>query len=460
VISSGDKVKGKLSARFFNRGEQVFDWYERNKARGEGAIPQTTPINNVTALIRNNTGIDLRRGEVVEFDGSLLTQPDPRVLSFSGVTPDLTRVGWGITLQQIPSGSMNEVLCLGLCIAHVQFSDESHQYADRVAGQRVLNSAGTGPAKILHKGIANPSSEGEFECLVQIMDETGSLPLIRFELTSSLSLGGNTPAKLLQPTAIGTGKWEAIDPEIAIQVYDPYEPEGMWNGGTGSQGWAYPRGQEYAEGVSAFDIVWMERPAQLIRGTSSGSWSDWQIPVAVSWFDWQGLDPGSSVMVHDPAHSWRDVPSGSEIIAYYNNKDERYEILHGQRVYRYARATLTDPMCGDTMAGIDSFEGLSTGDYIQPPEDAPTTASNPRRHAGLSGDTVTLLRIDNNLPNPTWEIIDVDKHVMQPIVGLQLDGLEYQYRTHDIYTEICTTDPNEWVTWLEGDDECPDEEEP
>jgi hypothetical protein len=62
------------------------------------------------------------------------------------------------------------------------------------------------------------------------------------------------------------------------------------------------------------------------------------------------------------------------------------------------------------------------------------------------------------MPSPTWEIVDVDHHVVQPIVELRLDGFNYQYRTRDIYTEICTTDPNEWVTLLEGDDECEEEE--
>lgn len=170
AISSGDKVKGKLSAAFFNRTDLTNEWYQRNKALGEGGSAQPTPTNNVTVLIRNNTGVDLRRGEVVELDGSLLTAPDPRVLSFSGVEPDLTHVGWGITLQQIPDESMDDVLCLGVCIAFVNILDETHEYADRASGEIVLQSAAKGPVKILHKPTGGTPPE-ERECVVQIMDE-------------------------------------------------------------------------------------------------------------------------------------------------------------------------------------------------------------------------------------------------------------------------------------------------
>jgi hypothetical protein len=180
----------------------------------------------------------------------------------------------------------------------------------------------------------------------------------------------------------------------------------------------------------------------------------------VTWFDWQGRDPGSTVIVHDPAHSWQDVPTGSDVLAFYNNKDARYEVLYAERVFQEGRAVLANPLCAEpSMITVSDFEGIANGNFLLPPDTLPTTGIiNPRGHAGLSGDTVTIRRADNNMPSPTWEIVDVDHHVVQPIVELRLDGLNYQYRTRDIYTEICTTDPNEWTTWVEGDDECPEEE--
>jgi hypothetical protein len=201
-----------------------------------------------------------------------------------------------------------------------------------------------------------------------------------------------------------------------------------------------------------------ENTFRLLRGTSTehmGQTTDWQIAVTVSWF--QGADPGATVIVHDPAHSWQDVPTGSEVLAFYNEADERYEVLHADRVVLHARATLDGPLCAETsMVAISWVEGLIAGEFLLPPDTEPTVVINPRKHAGLSSDTVTLRRADNNMPNPTWEIVDVDLHEYEYVSDVFIDGLEVKQRKKTGYHEICSTD--ETVETIDTAESCEEEE--
>lgn len=637
-INAGDPVKGKLSAGFFRDTGQMLDWYKRRKALGEGGAPPTaTPINNCVVWVRNNTGSDLRRGEVVELNGGLLNPQDPRYLPFAGATPNLNRVGWGVTLQQIPSGSIDDCLLLGVCIAYVVITDESHKYAERVSGSNVLRSTARGPAKILQKMPSTGSVPAERECVVQLMDEGGDAVEIVEVYHSDKTPGdiveanaaGYHPGRLRTPNgtdtcSIGEDIWiqfpdgfdgypnddgaiiavngeyygpgkrvgtfdlvtglthderpvyvpicdersfvgvagaidsEAEEPEITgigipkgetgtvsllhsttflsaditktgralqdippgalvkitrraavwmielldktlihfelleelrlvaeeelpnrhakaeklhwngsawvgsgieIEVYDWFGAEGMWNGLAGYRGWAEyrptlytaPEEEEEEDPITrpVYEIIWMERPAQLIRFTSTGPMDGGELPVAVNWYDWQGRNPGSTITVYDPASMFPDVHSGADGFAYYNNKQRRYEILCCQRIVVHATATLSAPMCGSS-ASITAFEGKPFGDYVGPPPEAPTIATNPTGVAGGSGSIVTLRRIGTS----DWEVIGVTRVLVKPLVAIRIDGMNFQYRTADCFMERCSADLNDWENWALGEPEC------
>lgn len=125
----------------------------------------------------NGTGAHLRRGDVVEFDGSALDPLDNSSVWVNGVAVDLSHVGWGIALEPIAYNASavqtGPVLALGVCVGIVLITDESHKYATRVNGFTTLVSSSSGPAKILHKPAAVGALPEERECLVQIMDEGG-----------------------------------------------------------------------------------------------------------------------------------------------------------------------------------------------------------------------------------------------------------------------------------------------
>lgn len=365
-------------------------------------------------------------------------------------------------------GKLNEPLTqLGSAVVSVYKQTPAGTWVDTLYDQTVWDSGFLGDGETLE---ANEWVRFEWETCAWVVTLTGVAPpgIKRFELLETLSLTGHAKAKLKQPDA-GGGDWEDTDPVVEIEVYDPYRPEGMWNGLAGYQGFAVPRGETYTdpgedpedeeddEERAAYDIVWMERPAQLLRFTSVGPMASGEMPVAVNWFDWQGKDPGSTITVYDPAGMFPDVHSGAQGLAYYNNKSSRYEVLRSDRVVMRGYATLTADCCG-TSASIENFVGEPTGEFVGTPPELPTTAANPSNHAGLTGARVELERISNTMPALGWKVVSITQVLVHPIVAVRLNGLNFEYRTANWYVELCTTELNDWQVWHEGDDECPAEE--
>jgi hypothetical protein len=294
--------------------------------------------------------------------------------------------------------------------------------------------------------------------MIELLDKT----LVHFELIDELSLtgtgSGHAKAKLL---AWNGSAWAAGDPAVEIEVYDWFG--GMWNGLAGYRGWAEYRPTQYTDPGedeedeeddvlrTAFEIIWMERPAQLIKFVSTAAMSGGELSVTVSWFDWQGRDPGSSVIVYDPQDRYPDVHAGASGVAYYNNKDKRYEILDCQRIVQFASAVLSADCCGST-ASITDFVGKPCGEYVGDPTTDPTSATNTVGRAGVSGSVVQLRRISNSM---AWEVTGITRVLVQPIVDVDISGTTFRKRTADCYLERCTTALNDWEVWHTGEVECP-----
>jgi len=159
---------GRINGDVYDDIYDVVNDYKRRRQLGNQKPPPHTPRNYSKVKVKNVTGGDLRRGEIVEFTDFLLTELEQDYLWFEGSTPDLTKVGWGITLKPIPSTEIDEVLCLGVCIAYVNFTDDNHKFARRVAGSNVLKSDDRGSVKILQ----DSGGVSERECVVHILDDT------------------------------------------------------------------------------------------------------------------------------------------------------------------------------------------------------------------------------------------------------------------------------------------------
>jgi hypothetical protein len=179
---------GKISRELWEDILACINDFKRKRQFGDATNrPKHTPRNYSKVKVKNNTGGDLAKGSVVEFGTFLLTEIETDYLWFNGEEPDLTRVGWGVLPRPIPSGEIDECICLGVLPALVKIEDEDHKYAARESGETVLKSQeAVGPVKILYKPTGGTPPE-ERECVVQLMDEVG-------ETTEIVEVFHDTPA--------------------------------------------------------------------------------------------------------------------------------------------------------------------------------------------------------------------------------------------------------------------------
>lgn len=145
-------------------------------------LPATPPPTD-TVKIKNSSGVQVRLGEVLEISGFLLSSTSRGFLWFDADTPDTTRP-FVVTQQDIPAGSIDRAQLSGACVALVNVTDAGHNFAAPASGQRVLQSAGGGPVRILYK----PAGTGEKLCAVLLASGQQRLKqLCRFTLDSSMA---------------------------------------------------------------------------------------------------------------------------------------------------------------------------------------------------------------------------------------------------------------------------------
>jgi hypothetical protein len=281
----------------------------------------------------------------------------------------------------------------------------------------------------------------------------GSQEIVHFELTGTLALSGDAPAILLSDDG---ADWS--DTATTIQVYDWFASEGMWAGISGYRGYATRREGSHASGRPKYDVLWMEQIASTIEFTTTEymgqSTAGRLTACSVDYFDHQGKDPGSTVDVRDPQGKFPDVPSGAKGQARYDYHNGYYRITNCQRVALFATADLTAASCGSAMS-IDGFAIKPTGDYCLAPPTTPTTPNNLHGFAGIDNDSVSLRRVNNTMPNPSWDVIAIDVHSVVMMVDVRVDGLTLQKKDREVYVQLCdnTADASlTWETWHTGDD--------
>lgn len=313
--------------------------------------------------------------------------------------------------------------------------------------------------------------------------------LVKFQLEEELTFGiGHAEARLLKLASAASNTYIVDEEKDPIEVYDWFKrnsdpPEvdspGMWAGLKGYRGWAVKRkgatpwldengtgGTDDDESRDKYDIVWMEQIASRIMFTvpegnrldsSSGSTT---LDVQVIRYDGQGIDPkGTFESVGDPLTIYvpfffNDICQYAYGFAEYDYSERKYYIVDCQRVVQYAKAKITETLCGnESTIAISNFEPIVHGQFALSPEIAPTIASNPYAKAGPDNAEVLLLRyslaaVGTGEPNPwVWHIIDIAKRETDVIIGVRWNDSKIQKLTRKIRAEWCDpiTEPD-WVT--------------
>jgi hypothetical protein len=178
-LKEGDSLTA-LSAREFNRHVDASDAWHRSHALGQprhlsGEAPLPTDVVKVQVTA------NLLRGSAVGFGDSLFDSLDPNYLWFPYAAPDPAEP-FGILRRATPESEFGDAQVAGVCIALVDVLDTVHQCARVAASGNVLESASTGPARLLR-----PATEtGEQELVVLLGATEGILTGV---LTEELAQG-------------------------------------------------------------------------------------------------------------------------------------------------------------------------------------------------------------------------------------------------------------------------------
>jgi hypothetical protein len=200
---------------------------------GEAATQQSSGITTDIIKIKNSSGGQIRRGEVLEISGFLLTNVVREALWFDGDTPDTTRP-FAVALQDIPSGSIDRAQISGACVALVNVTDADHGYA-AVADTELVLQSGDGGLRILHK----PTGTGELMCAI-LLSSLGEEKkrLCRFTLDDDL-----TTSDASQDATIITQYGQGVEhTATAITVYNLETSSAgvyLFAGDSGDAGLAY-----------------------------------------------------------------------------------------------------------------------------------------------------------------------------------------------------------------------------
>ncbi|MCY2974647.1 MAG: hypothetical protein NTW52_08280 [Planctomycetota bacterium] len=137
---------------------------------------------------------------------------------------------FGVAIEPIAEEKIGRVVFAGLVAARVNIQEASHQYADVAdSGGSILESKPSGSAQILWR--RNATQQGEQWAVVRL-GNVDSIPLVRFQLTESLSEFGSAAATITSSgpsngTAITVSDWagnyaESGDKGIAWQSGNNY----------------------------------------------------------------------------------------------------------------------------------------------------------------------------------------------------------------------------------------------
>lgn len=334
----------------------------------------------------------------------------------------------------------------------IRFVDDHDTLAGQVDG---IQHEFYGPARL--SGVSTSGGTLLPVYLVRKGGEDGNR-VVKFKLTGDLDTGTSADAVLRA--------WNgaAYADGAAITVHDWYgiALRGMWQGISGMEGVALKR--ENATGE--YNIVWMEQYAyslefELLEDMGATVANQASATVLSSWG--QGLEPGSTVTVHDDIGEFTDAIAGcrgyasrSEYADPITPDTPYYKVVESQRVIQFAEATLTNNMCG-TAPEFSSWTKLPNGQFTQDVADLATDVvkSNPYVHYGQVGDKVLMKRRLKTKAGGDWEfdVVNVTKKAKTIPTEIRFNQATkcIEYKQRQIAFESCE-DQSDWLELICGEE--------
>jgi hypothetical protein len=156
-----------------------------------------------TDVVEVKVTASLPRGSVIELGARLITDLDPRNLVYDWVPSGPNSENfWAITRHQIAGDEIGEAQVAGVCIARVDVLDIEHRFARVVSGENVLESAGSGPVRLVQLATGT----GEQELVVQLRYE----PRVEVVELASLEKTGDFYGGTLKDFNPQTNTWSDV----------------------------------------------------------------------------------------------------------------------------------------------------------------------------------------------------------------------------------------------------------
>lgn len=129
-----------------------------------GPPARTRPRPTDLIKLKNSSGADRAKGEILKIEGTILTTQDAESIWLDGIAIT-AECRFGVLKEPSVSGEISEAQVSGVCLALVNITDEEHTHAIAESGEYVAQSGAAGPLEILYA----PGGTGEKECVVRFV---------------------------------------------------------------------------------------------------------------------------------------------------------------------------------------------------------------------------------------------------------------------------------------------------
>jgi hypothetical protein len=150
-VTPGQRIKATPFSRatFMNDTVDLVNAFNEGRLTG-GRRPTAGSGSRVVVEVRNSTGADRVRGEVVQLVGHLLTDVSADHPWFDAeLCADAVLHRIAILTQALKEDEIGPAQMLGVCLARVDVTSTSHTHAMPVDGESELASSFTGPLELL-----------------------------------------------------------------------------------------------------------------------------------------------------------------------------------------------------------------------------------------------------------------------------------------------------------------------
>ncbi|MGD9633328.1 MAG: hypothetical protein AB7E98_06015 [Pirellulales bacterium] len=385
-VATGQKLKQTPIHRagFINDTIDVVNAHKEGRLQGAtDALPSSR--SRVQVEVRNLTGGDLGRGQLVQLGSHLLTDVSEDHPWFEGnLVADPVRSKFAILNRPIKAGQIGPAQVAGVCLAHIFVLDPAHKHAVPSAGATVLITSKVGPVELLM-----PAPGLGLRHLWVKLDHKENY-CYHVTLATGITAGGTGSVVLPDSSTITATNWSAdtvLLPGDRCLCFKDLVDDTYYLIKTGGQ----PQTK-----------IWHSTSNANIAAGASGNVT---------------LSTGTIVS----ATNWSndvDIKTSDKIHVYQDPFDSLYYAIRsgGTGGTRWFKATLSGTLeSTDTSASVGSVVALDG-------EDAPaiTTASNWLRKAGTNGSPVALVE-DLSGEGPAYLLMDVIHKEVQVDIAVEVD---------------------------------------